>query len=353
MGQLPLWRHDGEGFCAWSPEAKAFVAVAGAAPVWRPSAEILAVTPRARTHSPYVNLVRELPPGLPPAFAPVAPELALPDFPAASEALAEALLASMDALEPEAIGGACLSGGVDSSVAVALLAGRRGPFPVYTLGTRLGNEFAEAGELATHLGLPLRKVHLPEERVVDLWSRVVFANEVYDGMSAEILMQVAALCEAAAGGAARLLTGYGSDLLFGGMLSHGAYMEAVGVRDTAGLIERTRWSMELSPFFAWALGVRLVHLYWHPAVVEAAMRIPLSLQQVGGGEKHVLRETAVQRRWLERPHAFRPKIGMTIGTAAHQLLASSLRLPEAYAYPAKSADALRRLQAAFVRGEPA
>jgi asparagine synthetase B (glutamine-hydrolysing) len=347
MGQVPLWRHETPAFTAWAPEAKAFAAIAGVTPLWKDDAAILAVEPRDRTFSPFTNLRRELPAGLAAPCVPVPTETG-PEEAIAALAAALATSASDFALEDEV--GAFLSGGIDSSTATALLQRRRPGFPVFTLGTAIADEYADAADLATHLGLRPVRVPLAGDELLALWSRVIFMNEAYDGMSAEILLQIAALCQAAEG---QIITGYGSDLIFGSMLGHEAYLDAVGVRDTAGLVERTRWSTELSPFCAWAAGVRQVHLYWHPAVLTAAMRIPTTMQRQDGVEKVILREAAVQQGWLLRAHAYRPKLGMTLGTGVNRLLSAQLGLPDPYAYAAKSADALQRLKRAIASGSPA
>ncbi len=347
LGQVPLWRHDGPGYRAWAPEAKAFGAIAGFRPHWKPDSQILAIERRDRTYSPYQNIVRELNANLLPPLTPSEDTMTRLE---ALGALGDALETSAAAFDLDQAVGAWLSGGIDSSVATALLARRLSAFSVYTLGTRLGNEFTDALALATHLNVAHHCVHLDDEAIGELWSQVIDACEIVDGMAAEIALQVLALARGTDGAIQQVVTGYGSDLLFGGMLGQAAYLAAVGVDDTAGLIERTRWSMELAPFALWALGIQQVHLYWHPAVMLAAMRIPTAMQTQGANEKAILRATAVQRGWLLREHAYRPKLGMSIGTGVNQLLSRHLGQHDPYAYPCKSQAALGRLQTGVMRG---
>lgn len=349
LGQFPLWHYEDPRIEAWTAEAKSLPAIQGVRLEWKPKSDVVRIERRDRAYSPFLNVGRYFPVDLesPRSFRPDLESRA-----AAGQALLESLVESANELDVSGKCGAFLSGGIDSSVATSLLR-QRAPDPVaFTLGTALGDEFREAEELARELRISHRCVRMAESEIRAQWRSVIYANEVYDGMTAEILLQVSKLSSAAAGVVENVFTGYGSDLLFGGMLRHGAYLAAVGVDETEGLIERTRWSMELSPFFAWAHGVRLSNLYWHPAVLRVALRIPAQMSFDGQTEKTLLRETAVQAGWLRREHAFRPKIGMTNGTRVNELVSKALGVPDGYGYARKTELAFEELQDSLERGEP-
>lgn len=361
LGTCPVWYVRLADGWAVSPEAKALAVVASV--TLRPEDDLLAGGPRDAAWTPYTQLSR-LPPGcsLRLSGEQAVVEGECPTFRLGSgegddddcaarlgQALvdsADAAGANIDALQLST--GAFVSGGIDSSIACAL-ARRRGPLATFTLGTEYGNEFEGARRLAEALDCRHHERQLERAAVSAEFLRVVEQNEVFDGLTAEILLQLSALYSGAQNSCTHIVTGYGSDLLFDGMLRHEAYMDAVGLQTTVELIERTRWTGELSPFLHWSLGLSVEHVFWNPQVIEAALAVPRSLCRVDGVEKHVLREASVSAGLLDRRLAFLPKIGMTDGTRANRLLSEELDVEGPYGYLHKSRVALARL-AAVVTG---
>jgi len=353
LGTCPVWYARFDGGWAVAPEAKALAAVGRV--TLRPVDELLARGPRAPDWSPF-DLVHRLPPGAalrlrdgratvegrPHACdAAREPDARDADWPGRlGEVLARALPPST---RPT---GAFVSGGIDSSLACAL-ARRQGPVDTWSLGTAHGDEFADARALAAGLGTRHHEVALAAAAVPAELERAVVQNEVCDGLSAEILLQFAALAAAAAALCRRVVTGYGSDLLFDGMLRHAAYMDAVGLATTAQLIERTRWTGELAPFVYWSRGLAARHVFWDPDVMDVALRVPSARLFVDGVEKRALREAAVRSGLLTEPLAFRAKRGLTEGTGCHHLVSEALGLPSPYAYREKSLWCIERLRRAL------
>ncbi len=365
LGTCPLWyARCGDGW-AVSPEAKALAAVV---PVeLRPDEPLRAAGPRAADWSPFTNVSR-VPPGCsltlangrlliegrPLRFDP--PRSAEPDRTDWPERLGRTLIDSFVQVVPSnhAIQasdsstaneptGAFISGGIDSSIACAL-ARRGGPVASYSLGTRFGDEFEAARNLADGLGCTHREVQFDASMVEQELERVVFQNEVFDGLTAEILVQLSVLYAAAAPSCRRIVTGYGSDLLFDGMLRHAGYMGAVGLTSTAELIERTRWTGELAPFLHWSRGIAAHHVFWTPSVIDVALSVPRELCYVAGVEKHVLREAATRAGLLSRSLAFRGKVGLSDGTGANRLLSNTLGITATYGYDEKSRHCRERLR---------
>lgn len=240
---------------------------------------------------------------------------------------------------------AFLSGGIDSSMATALVGRHHPDLRTFTLGTEHGDEYADAAELALHLGLPHTRVHVSHAEASAHFERAVFCNETIDGLTAETLAQLGVLAAAAArAGCQRVVTGYGADLLFGSMLRHRLYLAVTGVDDLRSLIERTVWSGEFAPFYAWSLGLEVHHLFWDPAVMNTAFRIPPEASFDGVREKLVLRNMAVDRGHLIEAHAFRKKQALTDGTQFNRLLSEALGLEDRHAYDGKSARAVAILR---------
>lgn len=357
LGTFPLWTLETESALWIGGEVKALSRAARTPIQWSDQDDILRVRQRPTDFSPYEN-IRKIRPGhlveldlntgsyeqRPTHAVELNPPLRYADSDSCKRALSSGIVHSMGSLPPGGGWGVFLSGGIDSSTAASLLFEHHPSAEAITLGTRLGNEYAPAAELAQAKGARHSAVHLSDEELLPLFDEVITSNEVWDGLTAEILIQLLALVRSLEGRVRNVLTGYGSDLLFGGMLSHQAYLQAVGVKDTPGLIERTCWTQEMSPFFAWAHDVRLFHLYWEPAVMNAALRIPLEMNFAGGVDKRLLRELAVETGWLKKEHAFRPKCAMTNGNSVNELLSAQLGIQDNYAYTEKTTRAWSILQ---------
>lgn len=245
--------------------------------------------------------------------------------------------------------GTFLSGGVDSSLATTLASRHQPDIRTFTLGTDLGNEYQEAEALASTLGLAHTRVVTDAEDAVTHFEHAVFCNEMVDGLTAEIVAQLSILAKAASNDVRGIVTGYGADLLFGSMLRHQDYMAATAVDDLQSLIERTRWTGEFTPFYGWTHGVEIHHLFWDPAVMNTAFRIPPEFSYGGAEEKVLLRRMAVTRRHLGRRHASRKKQAMTDGMGFNRLLSAALGIDSSRGYEEKNARCISQLTTEFNR----
>jgi len=353
LGTCPVFYARAADGWLVSPEAKALAALA---PVrLRRDDELLAQGPRAPDWSPFEDLLR-LPPGA--ALRLLRGEALVEGSPRRFDCVRETdgrgqdwparLGEALDRALPAAPLGtaAYVSGGIDSSVACAL-ARRQGPVATYSLGSAHGDEFADARALSDGLRTAHHEVRLDAASLRAQLERVVQQNEVFDGLTAEILLQFSALDAAAAVTCRRVVTGYGSDLLFDGMLRHVEYMRAVGLSSTAQLVERTRWTGELSPFSAWSRGLSVRHVFWDPDVMDVATRVPRGLCFVDGIEKRVLREAATRSGLLPERLACRRKTGLSDGTGANRLFSEVLGLTSPHAYREKSRWCVERLRRAL------
>lgn len=373
LGTFPLWiaALDGGGL-AVTGEVKALTAIDGFTLAFDPEAWP-ADRKRPPDYTPYRNVHRVMP-GATLHVAPDgahreegrAPLVYQPTEPLDGDARAEALdaalrasAAAIAAAGPAATAdagagdrwGALLSGGIDSSMATALLHRHHPDLRTYTLGTEHGDEYADAAELASHLAVPHTRVFATTDLARAHFERATFANETVDGLTAETLAQLSILCTAAARDVRRVVTGYGADLLFGSMLRHALYLQVTGVDDLQSLIERTMWSGEFSPFYAWSLGVEVHHLFWDPDVMNTAFRIPPEASFDGTHEKRVMRDLAVARGHLQHAHAYRKKQALTDGTQFNRTLSTALGLPDRHAYGGKNARAIAVLRDFFDSSE--
>lgn len=226
-----------------------------------------------------------------------------------------------------------LSGGIDSSLATALVTSVT---DTYNLKTKLGDEESQSKFTADFLKRRSQSIDFDEQKIDQLFREVTFANEISEGLSAEIFIQLFSLMQAASKNHKYVLTGYGADYLFGGMLKHTLFMQLTGCTDTETLIDRAVWAKEFSPFYAWQIGVVPVHFYWNEDFMESVLKIPLDYQFSGGIDKYLVRSTAVKQKWLNREIAFRPKLALTNGTQMNKIFSEYLKLPDEYSYDQKT-----------------
>ncbi|MCB0368078.1 MAG: hypothetical protein KDD45_01235 [Bdellovibrionales bacterium] len=347
MGQCPVWYYESEELILISSEQKALCSIEGVDFKIQEEDYFLKVHQRKRTDRDFLKIYR-LPPGASLGLNFSNKEIqitggVLPwdEFQVNEKlTIGEAQLQLKKTLEKSASEvpsqklGCFLSGGIDSSVAAALC---KNIVRSYNLKTEIGDEEKESKETSLYLGIESQTIFLEDKQLINLWKKVVSSNEISDGLTAETVLQMEALIEKIPQDIQNIVTGYGADLLFGGMLGHKEYLQITGTNDTATLLDRTYWSKEFSPFFYWAQGKRLFHLYWHPEVIKAALSIPLRLQQQKpGSEKFILRSLAVKEKWLTEELAFRTKKAMTNGTNVNALFSKMLGLKNEYSYAEKT-----------------
>ncbi len=352
MGQCPLWIHETENSIFISPEQKTFSAIQGFSYEFKPQSYFLKVSQRKSNESDFMN-IQKINPGASLEFILTAEsvkiqhhENLLPwhnfqiktdiSLAEAQDTLSHALITTNQSILIE---NSCsfLSGGIDSSIATVLGKAYSGLKRTYNLKTSLGSEQQESEDTSAYLQLPSVTVSLNESKIQTYFEYVCSRNEIYDGLTAEILIQLDALLSEIPKSETHIFTGYGADLIFGGMLAYKEYLAVTGVSDTASLLNRAYWSKELSPFYYWARGKRLFHSFWNQDVIKAALQIPLSLQEQQNAQKYVLRSLAVKNNWLTEPLAFRKKLGMTNGTNMNVLFSRHLKLKTDYSFDEKTA----------------
>jgi len=344
MAIFPIWRWQASNFEAWSPEAKSFLAIHGSdALTWKSDQEILAIKKRSPNFSPFTNVERILESSIYPLRALKIDSRNAEQTKAHIVCAFKNSFASLPKVQARTV---FLSGGIDSSsvLGFGILETGHFKYQALSLGTSLGNEFAEAQEFSTSCKVPLLKIHFDESTLQSQIEDIVFRCEVVDGMTLEILLQLNCLLKKATSLA---LTGYGSDLLFGGMLRHEAYLKAVGVNSTLNLIERTVWTGELSPFLAWHHNCVSVSPYWSPEFVSLALQLRSEDHFDGSHEKVLLRQTAVESGWVSSEFAYRKKLGMTNGTRFNEIVSRHFGLCDGYAYAEKSKKTLALLKTLF------
>lgn len=342
LGQLPMYIYEDDQRIAFSCEQKSFSAIRGLKIGFN-----FKNTDFHQTQAADIEFARRLQPGngltldLENSNYRVIPRTVVwkrvkTDFNLTKEQsekiLADAFKRVRQSYSPR-ISASLLSGGIDSSLATALMTS---VIDTYTLKTKLGDEEESSQNTAEFLNRISRSIEFDELKMDQLFKQVTYANEISEGLSAEIFIQLISLIQAAGKAHKYVLTGYGADYLFGGMLKHKLFMQLTGCTDTETLIDRAVWAKEFSPFYAWQIGVVPVHFYWNEDLMESVLKIPLDYQFLGSIDKYLIRSMAVKEDWLSREIAFRPKLTLTNGTQMNKIFSEYLRLPDEYSYDLKT-----------------
>lgn len=226
-----------------------------------------------------------------------------------------------------------LSSGIDSSI-VSSFINKKKISNVYSIKTTLGDELEGATLIAESINARLNVSKISSERILGSFKNAIISNEIFDGLSAEILAQTMSACQGIE--EVSIGSGHGSDLLFSGMLRHEAYMQAVDCKNTKDLIERTIWTGEFRPHAFWKMGKHIHFFYWNQDFIIKSLQIDPNLHFDGKNEKVILREAAVRLDILKREMAFFKKKGLTDGTQAHILLSRELGMSDHYNFDNKS-----------------
>jgi carbapenam-3-carboxylate synthase len=260
-------------------------------------------------------------------------------------ALEDAVGRSVDGLDEVDV---TLSGGVDSTAVAALAAARVGRVRTHTVGTPWGDEFAQAEATAAAVGTEHRTYVVEAEDVKRLLPEMIWLLETWDLATLQIAAATAFLYARLESPVRRyVLTGYGADLLFAGVVEDGldeAGVEASVLRQ----VEATGTSNEFNPALPARFGITVRYPFWTPALVRIALGIPGRLKVTDGHVKYVLRRAV--EPLVPDGVAWRAKRGIHEGTAMARVFADVLGSTD----PAEQTRSLRALAAAlFVEGEVA
>ncbi|PZF95833.1 asparagine synthase-related protein [Micromonospora endophytica] len=182
-----------------------------------------------------------------------------------------------------------LSGGIDSGTVTMLAAAEGLPLTAYSVGTPWGDEFDDAAELCDHLGLPMTRISLGEERILDAIPRAVRGL----GVTASEVVEVALTASAVYAGTEiatdeTLLTGYGSDLINAGLYEPFDIVDEL-VDQTLAALHRTRFTNELSSRLPLSHSRQVHHPFWNWQVIRVALDTAPACKVHAGREKHHLR----------------------------------------------------------------
>jgi (carboxyethyl)arginine beta-lactam-synthase len=214
-----------------------------------------------------------------------------------------------------------VSGGLDSS-SVTTLAARQGrDILAYSVGTSDHNEFSQAQAYCDAIGTTCNRVLVTEEELIAEYIHVIDSAEHGHSTYLEYLapghLATRKVCRAGQ----HVISGYGSDILFGGFALDGQ-------SDVGDLVSSeyrsTLWSAEASHVLGYRFGATIHYPFFHPDLVAASFQVPSAWKWREGWEKWILRKAV--SGLLPEHVAWRRKIGIHQSTGMEKLMTQHLAL---------------------------
>ena len=213
-----------------------------------------------------------------------------------------------------------LSGGLDSSLVASLASQYGKSLRTVSIGTEENNEFQFSRIVSNHINSKHEELLLSEEDILDGVVNSIYLNEIFDGLSAEIQSSLFFLYKQYANTDHVMVTGYGSDLLFGGVLSPN-YPDSDVNLDLWKQVYRTRWTNEFSPFGAMHYGLNVRHPFWTNKLISFCLSLSPKLKISPVEIKTVLRDYAAHKNILPTDIVWRKKIGIHEGSSVNAIFA--------------------------------
>ncbi|MDX8001084.1 asparagine synthase [Xenorhabdus sp. Reich] len=213
-----------------------------------------------------------------------------------------------------------LSGGLDSSLVTALACQYFKKVKTWSIGTELSNEFEFSQIVSDSLGTEHEVKILSEDEIISGVVKAIYHNEIFDGLSSEIQSGLFSVYELAKGKVNSLITGYGSDLLFGGILdplkSYNNPNEILSEQ-----LYRTKWTGEFSTHGARSYGLNVYHPFWNNNLISLCHNLDPTFKIRDNEVKNILRKYADNLNVLPKEIVWRKKIGIHEGSSVNKSFA--------------------------------
>lgn len=216
-----------------------------------------------------------------------------------------------------------LSGGLDSSIITALSSKKFKSIYTYSIGTDLSNEFEHAYKVANKLGSIHKTKILSNDEIIEGVIKAIYHNEIFDGLSCEIQSGLFNIYKMAENEVKYLVTGYGADLLFGGILNP-QNKQVDTNKFLYNEIYRTRWTGEFSTAGAHSYGIDVRHPFWRNSLINLCRNLNPHFKVNNNEVKNILREYACSLELLPQEIIRRKKTGIHEGSSVNKAFASIL-----------------------------
>lgn len=203
--------------------------------------------------------------------------------------------------------GVILSGGIDSSAITSLAAPKVDRLHTFSIGTETINEFEYAKLVADRYKTDHHELLINEENFLEKLPHVVWATEIPYSDFIEYLLPVYVTYEKISPFTQNILTGYGSDILFGGM-----WDPKLSINELDEVIEADIQSIDGSNEFTHTIGlvhgIWTEHPFWDRDFLRVALQLDPRLKNLNGIEKYILRKSF--ESVLPQKNVWRKKIGV-------------------------------------------
>ncbi|MBS0847415.1 asparagine synthetase B family protein [Citrobacter sp. JGM124] len=214
-----------------------------------------------------------------------------------------------------------LSGGVDSSLITALACQQFSSVKTWSIGSEQRNEFIFAEIVAETLGTDHEIKILTDDDIISGIAEAIYHNEIFDGLSSEVQSGLFNVYKLASGKVSSLLTGYGADLLFGGIINpENPPSDPNAI--LAQQIYRTKWTNEFSTHGANHYGLNVYHPFWCNNMLSLCRNLSPHFKVRNNEVKNVLREYTANLNKLPIDIIWRKKRGIHEGSAVNQAFAN-------------------------------
>jgi carbapenam-3-carboxylate synthase len=216
---------------------------------------------------------------------------------------------------------ATLSGGVDSTSVVCLAKRADRDLETFTVGTPHGNEYEPARKTAKAIGSKHHELLFTADDLKELLPILITGLETWDPLTLQIAAPTIFLYKHLGAQRTTFLTGYGSDLIFAGILKP-PLEEPVAEQMLRDQIALTVPTNEMSPYLAARFGVTVRCPFWNPAFMYDAMLISAKLKMLNGTEKWIFRKA--MEGIVPQDVLWRKKLGIHEGARMDLLFAEVL-----------------------------
>ena len=211
-----------------------------------------------------------------------------------------------------------ISGGLDSGIISSITSKEIHEISTISIGTNESNEFREASIVSQYIKSQHKEIVVSDEEILFSVVKAIFYNEIFDGLSAEIQSGLFSVYQNVPENTDVLLTGYGADLIFGGILDTTVKAEDVN-KILWQQILRTRWTGEFSLLGAAQHNLRLRNPFWSNKVISCFKDFAPSDKISNGEVKCLLKTYAEEKNLLPKEIIHRKKIGIHQGSSINYI----------------------------------
>lgn len=210
-----------------------------------------------------------------------------------------------------------VSGGIDSSVVTYQGWKVNKNIDLFSLGTLKNNEFKESQVFGNFINKKVSKMIVDEKEYLKVYPLVVYLLEHFDSEIIEYMIPVVLAYKHLQGKYKNIISGYGSDILFGGFSKGDAFLTGKLVLDEfSSLSYSNEMSRKIDDFF----NVTTYYPYFEREFLHLSFKISVLLKTKNNKEKYQLRKS--YEGILPDEVVWRKKIGVHEGSGCEKFFSN-------------------------------